>query len=491
MRTLLTLIGLAWLTLLSAEISMPAVFSEGMVLQQGKPVKIWGWANSGEPVRVSFREQVHFVEAHDRRWEVSLEPMPAGGPDELVVEGYDRVVIGNVLVGEVWLASGQSNMVWTVEKTSHAEETLADADEPMIRIFKVKERALDEPEDDVEGEWLVSTPENMASVSAVAYLFAREIHSTQDVPVGILLSARGGTRAVNWTSEEVLEKNPDAENHWVNYRRRVAQYPKEWAQWVEGGGVDKAPQSPTRRLPSGYFNGMVNGLIPYTLQGAIWYQGETDSWNAEEYVRMFPDLIVDWRTRWDQGDFPFYYVQLASYNGKPGVDINYPHIRDIQLKSLEVLPNLGMAVAIDAGEELDIHPADKRQVAHRLALLARNRTYGESLVDTGPMMKVVNFAEGQAIVTFTNTDLGLQVKGETLNGFALATGDGPFHPAMARIEDDKVIVWSELVPDPDQLRYAFRGFPEANLYNGSGLPASPFRTDKRPRGDDAVVTIPE
>ena len=401
------------------------------------------------------------------------------------------MTINDVLVGEVWVASGQSNMRMTIGSTSHAEETLAGADLSNLRIFHVREKALENPADDVSGEWLVSSPEAMRNISAVAFLFAREILGTQDVPVGILLTVIGGTRAVNWTSNEVLRGNPDAVGHYAYYQKQVANYPGAYNEWKSSGGSGKKPSSPTRRLPGGYFNGMVNGLIPYSMRGAIWYQGETDSWNAEEYVRMFPDLIQDWRDRWGLGDFPFYYVQLAGFNGKAGVDVNYPHLRDVQLKTLDRLPGLGMAVAIDVGEEMDIHPRDKRPVAHRLALLARTRTYGESLIDTGPVPASVNFEGDRASINFGEAVGGLVVRNGPVRGFELAGTDALFHPATAVVQGTSVTVRAKKVSSPVYLRYGFHGYPKCNLYNSAGLPASPFRTDYFPRGHGAVTSIPE
>lgn len=474
-----------------AEIELPAVFADGMVLQRHMPVKVWGWANNGERVVVRFRDQQHTTVAEAERWSVTLEPLKAGGPDTLEIAGFNRVRVEDVRVGEVWLAGGQSNMAWQLGKTVHAEESLAGVEGLDLHVFAVKERSADTPRRDVEGAWYGPDAMAMANASAVAYLFGREIFETQGVPVGILLSYKGGTRAVNWTSAEVLAANPDAAGHYRYYEKLVDAFPTAFDEWVASGREGGAPRSPVRRLPAGYFNGMISGLIPFTLRGVIWYQGETDSWNAEEYARMFPDLIRDWRSRWGQGDLPFFYVQLAGFNGKDGVDVNYPHLRDIQLKTLDALPNLGMAVAIDAGEELDIHPRDKRAVAHRLALLARKRVYGEDVEDTGPTPASVTFEAGRATVQFANADGGLVVHGGALRGFELAAEAGGFEPAVARLDGNRVIVVSDAVADPRYLRYAFRGFPRANLYNRAGLPASPFRTDDFARGAGAVTSIPE
>lgn len=488
-RTLAVLTFLAVCRAAAADIELPALFSDGMVLQQQMPIKVWGWANNGERVVVQFRGQQHVTVAEDGRWSVTLNPMDAGGPDGLKVSGFNQVLVENVRVGEVWLASGQSNMAWRLARTTHAEESLTGVEDLELHVFAVEERSVDDPRRDVKGAWHGPDAGAMANASAVAFLFGREIFETQGVPVGIVLSYKGGTRAVNWTSKEMLAQNPDAADHYRYYQELVQAFPAAHDEWAAAGRENNPPRSPVRRLPSGYFNGMISGLIPYTLRGVIWYQGETDSWNAEQYARMFPDLINDWRSRWEQGDFPFFYVQLAGFNGKDGVDVNYPHLRDIQLKTLDVLPNLGMAVAIDAGDETDIHPRDKRAVAHRLALLARNRVYGEKLTDTGPAPEHISFKNGQAVVQFDTGDL--VVDGEALLGFELADESGRFEAAQAFLDDDQVVVRSNKVADPRYLRYAFSGFPNSNLYNSAGLPASPFRTDDFPRSKGAVRQIPE
>jgi sialate O-acetylesterase len=488
-RTFAALTLLAVCSAAVADIELPALFSDGMVLQQQMPVKVWGWANNGERVVVQFRGQRHVTVAEDERWSVTLNPMDAGGPDRLEVSGFNQVLVEDVKVGEVWLAGGQSNMAWRLARTTHTEESLAGVENLELHVFSVKERSVDSPRHDVEGTWYGPDARAMANASAVAFLFGREIFETQGVPVGIVLSYKGGTRAVNWTSREVLAQNPDAAGHYRYYQKLVEAFPAAHDEWEAAGRESSPPRSPARRLPSGYFNGMISGLIPFTLRGVIWYQGETDSWNAEQYTRMFPDLISDWRSRWGQGDFPFFYVQLAGFNGKDGVDVNYAHLRDIQMKTLDMLPNLGMAVAIDAGDETDIHPRDKRSIAHRLALLARKRVYGEKVIDTGPAPQHISFQDGQAVVQFDTGDL--VVDGKALRGFELADESGRFEAALASLDGDLVVVRSSKVADPRYLRYAFSGFPNSNLYNSAGLPASPFRTDNFPRGEGAVRQIPE
>jgi len=479
-----------------ADIRLPAVFSDHMVLQRDEPIRIWGWATDGEQVRVRLAGQERVTFAYDNAWTVTLEPLPAGAePLELVVEGFNRVIVRDILVGEVWLASGQSNMKLAVGATSHAEASLARADVPTLRLFKVEEICADRPLDDVGGAWARSNAEVATDFSAVAFHFGLELQAELGVPVGIVQSCVGGTRAVNWTSAPVLAVNPDARHHDDYYRELLRAYPEKvdaWRARVDAGETnERQPTKPHRRRPAGYFNGMIHGLVGFPLRGVIWYQGETDTWNAEQYARMFPDLITDWRTRWGQGDFPFLYVQLPGFNGKPGVDVNYPFLREIQREIEPTLPHLGMAVTIDQGEEDDIHPREKREVAHRLALLARRDVYGEDVIASGPRPAEVEFAGTEARMRWTEVAGGLEVRGDALRGFALAGKDGLFHPAEASLEGDSVIVTAPAVPQPTYLRYSFRGFPDGNLFNSAGLPAVPFRTDDFARGEGAVTSVPE
>lgn len=480
-----------------AEVRLPAVIGDQMVLQQGEPVRIWGWATEGERVRVRLAGQERVTYAWDNAWQVTFAPLAASAePLEMVVDGFNRIVLGDILVGEVWLASGQSNMRLTVAGSSHAEASKALANDPRLRLFQVGEACADHPQPDVDGRWEVATPATVADFSAVAFHFGREILDTQGVPVGIILPTVGGTRAVNWTSAPVLARNPDARGHYDHYRELLRAYPDALDAWraeVAGGHPEAPrPRSPDRRRPAGYFNAMIHGLIPYTLRGVIWYQGETDTWNAEEYARMFPDLIDDWRDRWGQGALPFLYVQLPGFNGKPGVDENYPFLREIQRRIEPTRPNLAMAVTIDQGEADDIHPREKRAVAHRLALLARHRVYGEDVVDSGPRPSAIAFEGAVATVRFDSVAGGLVRRGNALEGFALAGEDGVFQPAEARIEGgDTVVVTAAAVAAPRYLRYAFEGFPPCTLYNSAGLPAVPFRTDDFPRGEGAVTEVPD
>ena len=490
------MVGMALAAALHAEVRLPAVFSDHMVVQRDCPVRVWGWATEGERVRVRFAGQERLTYAFENRWAVTFDPVPAcaeGG--EIVVEGFNRVIIEDVLVGEVWLASGQSNMRLPVSSTLHAKASLALADRPELRLFLTDERCADQPQDDVGGRWRPSSAEVVAPFSAVAFHFGLEVLSAQGVPVGIIQSSVGGTRAVNWTSAPVLARNPDARSHDDYYRELLRAFPDKMDAWRAqsdaGETSERAPTLPHRRRPAGYFNAMINGLAGFPMRGVIWYQGETDTWNAEEYERMFPDLITDWRARWGQGDFPFLYVQLPGFNGKPGADENYPFLREIQRRIESALPNLGMAVTIDQGEELDIHPKEKREVARRLALLARCDVYGEAIVARGPQPAEISFEGAAARVRFSDVADGLEVHGERIEGFAVSGADGVFNPATARIEGDGVIVSSDAVREAMYLRFGFRGFPPCNLFNSEGLPAVPFRTDDFARSDEAITVVPD
>ena len=481
---------------LCADIQMPSVFSDHMVLQRDCPIQIWGWATDGERVRVRFAGQERVTYAYDNRWRVVLDPLEASAQArEIVVEGFNRVTIEDVLVGEVWLASGQSNMRLPVSSTNHSRESLALADRPELRLFLTEERCADRPLDDVEGSWAVASAESVAPFSAVAFHFALEILASEGVPVGVVESVVGGTRAVNWTSAEVLARNPDARGHYDYYRELLRAYPDKidaWRKASEAGETDeRMPTTPHRRRPAGYFNAMINGLVGYPIRGVIWYQGETDTWNAEEYERMFPDLITDWRNRWGQGDVPFLYVQLPGFNGKPGVDENYPFLREIQRLLEPALPNLGMAVTIDQGEEQDIHPKEKREVARRLALLARRDVFGESVVARGPQPAHVELSGSKVLVRFSHVGDGLVVRGDQIEGFSVSGEDGVFFPAQADLAGNMVTVSSDSVPRPVFVRYGFRGFPPCSLFNSEGLPAVPFRTDDFARSDEAVTVVPD
>jgi len=425
--------------------------------------------------------------------------MPAGGPFQMTVTGKNTIVLNNILVGEVWVASGQSNMEWPVALSNNAEQEIVSANYPQIRLFVVPKAVSGYPRKDLSGgTWQPCTPEAVRDFSAVAYFFARELHRALKVPVGVIMAAWGGTPAESWTSKPTLLSIPSLRYLVENWRNAERNYPQalenyrqrlaEWERAVEQARAEGKPepkkpdfpQDPRRNLwkPSGLFNAMIAPIVPYAIQGAIWYQGESNVGRAYEYRTLFPAMIRDWREVWGQGDFPFLFVQLANFmptRPEPG-ESAWAELREAQLLTLS-LPKTGMAVAIDIGDANDIHPRNKQDAGKRLALNALAIAYGEKVVYSGPIYARMK-REGNAVrLYFQHVDGGLTTpNGEPLKGFAIAGADRKFVWAEARIEGSMVVVHSSQVPQPVAVRYGWAD----NLYNKVGLPASPFRTDDWP-----------
>lgn len=479
----------------AADVRLPALISEHMLIQRDAPVRIYGWAAPGENVTVRLAGQTVQASADDAgRWEAWLRPMPAGGPHELVIAGRNAITVRDVLVGEVWVASGQSNMVWPVERARDADKEASSANYPRIRLFKVALKVADDPVEDVEGSWQVCSPETVRSFSAVGYFFARHLHEKLGVPVGMIQSAWGGTPAQAWTSRATLLSEPSLQTYLIEWQRVLAEWPRTKRRWEENlkrweeraAEAKRLGQQPPPRpaqplgpghphTPAGLFNAMIAPLTPYTIRGAIWYQGESNANNlAWLYRTLFEAMIRDWRQAWGQGDFPFLYVQLANYaKATPGG--YWSLVQEAQLKTLE-LRNTGMAVTIDIGEAEDIHPKNKQDVGLRLALAARALVYGEKLVYSGPVFRQAVREGNRLRLYFDHTGSGLRGR-NGLRGFLVAGADRVFHPAEAQIEGATVVVSSSAVTAPVAVRYAWANNPEATLFNAEGLPASPFRSD--------------
>ncbi|MBL8210103.1 MAG: sialate O-acetylesterase [Bryobacterales bacterium] len=498
MKTALFVLFLA--VQLWADVRLPALISDNMVLQQQRPVRIWGKATVGETVTVSMAGQK--VEGHaneDGQWQVFLAPMLAGGPFEMTIQGGNTLTIRNVLVGEVWVASGQSNMAWTLKNSKGSDEEIPRANHPQIRFFHVKTRSLEQPADDVEdATWKVINPDTAGAVSGVGYFFAKHLHQMRGVPIGILQSAVGGTPAQAWTSRETMLDNPALQWYVERWQKFEAAYPEakgkyearlaEWQKEVEAAKVagktppvrpNPPPGAPGHvHTPTGLYNGMIAPLLPYAIRGAIWYQGEANAGptDNELYRTLFAEMIQDWRRNWGQGPFPFLWVQLASY-GRPAPG-TWPVLRDSQTATLSLV-NTGQALAIDVGESTDIHPRDKTTVGNRLALAARAVAYGERIVHSGPVFRQVTTESGKLRVWFDHTGTGLASRdGGALTGFRIAGSDGSFYKAEAHVEGNTVVLARPLVKNPEQVRYAWENDPAANLVNREGLPATPFRTDR-------------
>lgn len=446
-----------------AEVSLPAIIGSNMVLQRDMPLPIWGWAKAGEKVTVTIGEQSASAVADEQgKWQVKLPAMKAGGPLEVTVAGENTIKLTNVLVGEVWLCSGQSNMVLPTGATLNAKDEQAAAKGlDSIRFFSVPAKGHHEPQKDVKGKWVVCDPGSAGGFSAVGYYFGRHVNKELKLPVGMICAAFNGSGIEPWMP-------PDA---WQGDARLKAQFEKSKA--TDGVGDDYWRVS---RL----HNAMVAPLIPYGIRGLLWYQGETNAGGDKLYKFHFEGLVGAWRQMWAQGDFPVLFVQLPNYIPEP-VFRFWIDFQEIQAQCLSI-PNTGMAVTLDIGEAHNIHPANKQEVARRLWLNAAAKVYGQKDVEfSGPVFDSMKIDGAKAILSFTHVAGGLVAKGaadgKTLTGFVVGGADGKFAPANAVIEGDTVVVQADGIDKPSAVRYAWDLNPKCNLYNKAGLPAGVFRTD--------------
>lgn len=477
-----------------AKVGLPALFGDHMVVQRDVPVHVWGTAEPGEAVQVEFRGQrASTAAAEDGHWEVYLAPGPAGGPFGLAVEGSNRVEFKDVHVGEVWVGSGQSNMVWPLERSRDAEQEIAAAEYSGIRYFKVTLNTSETRLEDVEGQWQVVSPETAGGFSGVGYFFARHLHKQLGVSMGIIQSAWGGTPAESWTSARTLAEEPALANMSAEFAAEAmadeAVYAERLASWekrsaaakAEGKEAPRRPPPPRalrpQNKPSALFNAMIAPLLPYAVRGTIWYQGENNASRGQGYLyrRLFRAMIEDWRREWGIGAFPFLFVQLANY-GRVPEESTWPELREAQAMALG-LANTGMAVTIDVGNPTDIHPRNKQDVGLRLALAARAIAYGEhDLEYSGPLFRQATRDASGLRLWFDHVGGGLEARSGPLEGFQVAGRDGKFVPAQASISGDTVLVSSAGVEHPVRARYAWAADAKGNLFNDAGLPASPFQT---------------
>ncbi len=485
----------------AAEVRLPNVFAPHMVVQRELEVPVWGWAEPDEKVTVTLAGQAREVTADaDGKWMVRFEPIAGAGPYRLKVDGSSTIEVPDVLVGEVWLASGQSNMAWTVSRSQNAAQEIAAAHYPKIRMFTAARTPAESPQDDVEGAWQVCSPETVGSFSAAAYFFGRELHQELDVPVGLIHSSWGGTPVQAWTSLDRQQEQAELKpllDHWAQQIRewdaRSQEAMKTWearvAQLKAAGRTD-FPRRPlpmpkpalSHHRPANLFNGMIAPLVPYGMRGAIWYQGESNAarYNANLYGMQLALMIADWRARWSQGEFPFLYVQLPNFRKpqeQPVETTGWVIVQEQMLQSLKV-PGTGMAVTIDIGEAGNIHPQNKQDVGRRLAYWALAKVYGQDRVACGPLYQSMSRVGGKIAVKFDHVGTGLGVRGEKLEGFAIAGSDQEFVWAEAEVAGpDTVVVSNADIAEPAAVRYAWAENPKGNLVNSAGLPASPFRTD--------------
>ena len=491
----------------NAELKLPAVISDHMVLQRETQWPVWGWAAPNERITVSLAEEQLTTRADaEGRWLVRFTSPQVGGPYRLRVEGEDTALeVNDILVGEVWLCSGQSNMAMTVNRARDYQQEAARADLPKIRMFTTARQAAVEPRDDCQGRWTVCSPESVGGFSATAFFFGRELHRRLGVPVGLLNSSWGGTAIEAWTSASAQSEIAALAPIHEPWKRSVAEYDPQRAQqtyeqrlerWKKQASEARAagrkpPRRPTppvdprfnQNRPANLFNGMIHPLIPFAIRGAIWYQGERNSRGAEAalYGLQLETLIRDWRSRWD-AEFPFLWVQLPNYQQRQTEPVETSGWVVIQEQMFQTLsePNTGMAITIDIGEANDIHPKNKQDVGARLARWALARTYGLALCPSGPLFASARKQDGRMVITFQDGTGPLSVDGDRLEGFAIAGADRRFVWGEAVLEGDRVVVSSPDVPAPVAVRYSWASNPIGNLRNRDALPAAPFRTDNWP-----------
>ncbi len=480
-----------------ADVRLPAVFSDHMVLQQGMAVPVWGWADEGESVKVHFRNQDVTTIARGGKWMVRLKRLKAGGPDVMTIAGKNRIELKDVLVGEVWVCSGQSNMEWRLKQSYQSESDIAQSANPKIRLLTVQKARSDQPLDDVKATWTECGPGSVPDFSAVGYYFGRSLQKARIVPVGLIHTSWGGSPAEVWMSDGALKARPEYSSIFESYSEAMKRYEAEKVRFEQarknpdaGSNTPalRAPRTPWK--PTELYNAMIHPLIPYAIKGAIWYQGEANAGRARQYRTLFPDMIRNWRNDWQEGDFTFLLVQLAPWDkdkkrtleqiGGTPVESDWAELREAQLLTTKSVPKVGMAVITDIGDKDNIHPTKKQPVGERLALAARAIAYGEKLVSSGPVFKKMTVKGNEAILKFDSVGSGLEARDGELQGFAICGPDKKFVWAKARIDGKQVIVSSPAVTQPVAVRYGWADFPIVNLWNRSGLPATPFRTDDFP-----------
>ena len=482
-----------------ADVHLPALFSDNMVLQRDAPIPVFGTAAAGESVTVSLGTAKGAATAGaDGKWLVKLAALPATDSLELTVSGKNAVTVHNVAIGEVWLCSGQSNMALDVSGSEGSKEMIASSTNPRLRLFKVAMTPADRPQSDVQGQWTPAAPATVARFSAVGYYFGRNLQKELNVPVGLVCSAVGATSAGAWMSREALLEDPAVAKVVTSWDQTLAGYPAAKKQYDEVAMVqwqadaDKAkaagqpePKKPPlprgpwmANRPTALFNGMIAPLMPYGIKGVIWYQGENNAGAGRQYRTTFPRLIKDWRERWGQGDFPFLFVQLAAFKKRqeaPSEASEWAEVREAQFMTTAV-PHTAMASAIDIGDADNIHPRNKQEVGRRLALAALSTEYGRPGEFAGPAYLSFAVEDSKIRLRFTHAD-GLQPHGDKLLGFAIAGADKNFVWADATIDGNSVVLSNPMVTAPTAARYSWANNPIGNLYNNAGLPASPFRTD--------------
>ncbi|HLK28158.1 MAG TPA: sialate O-acetylesterase [Puia sp.] len=441
-----------------ADIRLPSVLSSNMVLQQKSTVKLWGWCHPGEKVFVttSWNHKIDSAEGTaNADWQINVQTPEAGGPYTILLKGYNQIILDNVLIGEVWVCSGQSNMEFSFQNgIKEIKNEFPICNNPNIRFCQITKTTSLYPQDDCPAKWATCDSNALKTFSAVAYFFGKKLNKELNIPIGLISSNWGGTPAETWTPAEIVNNDTALKNAAIK-------------QWV----------SPYWPIKPGYaYNAMIAPIIRYPIAGAIWYQGESNTGTANTYSKLFTSMIDSWRKQWNK-DFPFYYVQIAPYHyGNNNIGAL---LREAQTQSMQH-PNVGMAVITDLVDNInDIHPQDKHDVGARLANWALAETYHQSgIIYKSPLYKEMNVQKGKAIISFENVKSTLLVKGNAITELYVAGADKIFYPAEAKIDQDKLIIWSKSVADPVAVRYGFGNTSIGNLFCKEGLPVTPFRTDK-------------
>ncbi|TFH50396.1 MAG: sialate O-acetylesterase [Bacteroidia bacterium] len=447
---------------LNAEITLPSIFGDNMVLQQKSEAPVWGMAKPGSTVKIttSWNNRAYTTRSgSDGGWRIKVSTPQAGGPYKIVISDGKPLTLSNVLIGEVWICSGQSNMYMPLrgfknQPVTGSVEYIVTAANPEIRLITVPPKASLALESDFDGKWEECNPESVSSFSATAYFFGRMLNQVLKVPIGLIQTSWGGTRIEPWLSADGASG----------------------FDWLTVPSESAKSEEVSRDMPTVIFNAMINPLAGYGIRGVIWYQGEANRNEPERYKDLLAELVHDWRQKWNNGEFPFYYAQIAPYNY--GSNVNSAYLREAQLQASEVIPNSGMASLIDAGEENCIHPSNKKVAGDRLALLALSKTYGiGGFPCEGPVLKEMAVNDNIVTLSFNNASNGLTSYGKELSCFEVAGENRRFYPAIAYITGKGVSLFSPSVNKPVAIRYAFRDFVTGDLYNTEGLPASSFRTD--------------
>lgn len=475
-------------TLAKAEIVLPALVSDHMVIQQGIKVRVWGKASPDEKVIVSVLKQVKSTKTgSDGKWEIFLDPMKAGGPVEMKIQGTNTILIKDVLIGEVWIGSGQSNMEWSVAQSDNAETEIQNSGNNQIRLFRVGHKFSKELQDDVSGEWKICEPEVVGGFSGGLYFFGRDLFKAKKLPVGLIQSCWSATPGEPWLSIEAIKNCPELDyalKNWdaglVKYQESLGKYQEKVEKWRSDSvsGNSSKPQIPiapvAKNEPAVLYNGMIAPLTKYAIRGVLWYQGEQNAYEktAYPYRYLLKALIIDWRKTWGQGDFPFLIAQLSILNKHP----YWPVLRESQAEAAK-LPNAALITTIDIGDSTNAHFKNKQELGRRFLLAARKIAYHENVEYSGPVFKEATVRGKDLVISFEHAK-GMQIKGDAvLKGFFLKTGDEKFHPVNARIEGEKVVIPLDNLTHPVSVQYAFQDVPVFNLINGEGLPAVPFRTE--------------